>query len=193
MKTLSVADFYIGPLKVEHSTSTLISETISWKSHRLSRGLHRLIVSGDVMLANVDDTLAWEAFFLGIKGEAEAFILDCNANNDQWHNPFFTQVIGRHSLETKLNINQTKISLVGNMFGIKPGSKFQVGSQTKVFTITEISGNQITFFPASRFEEAAGSTVTFDVKPKMYMDESKTSVQYGQRATKVSFKCVEVV
>lgn len=193
MKTLSVADFAVSPLQVEHATSTLISETISWKSQRLSRGLHRLVISGDIMLYNDADTKAWEAFYLSLKGEAEPFILDCNTDNDQWHNPFFTRVSGRHTTETKLGINQSKIGLIGNMSGIKPGCKFQIGSQTKVFTITSVSGNQIEFFPASRFDEPAGAIVTFNVKPKLYLSDSKSSVQYGERGTKVSFKCVEVM
>ena len=194
MTVLSTANFNIGELEVSHLTSTLQSESISWKTISLSRGLHRLKISGRILLENDADIKAWEAFWLSIQGKALPFTLD-TGNDNTWSNPLFTPVTGAVSISTAGIIGQTQIVLTGNVTSVIAGSKFQIGQSTKVYTITEINKTTkaITFFPALRLAFPASTVLSSYVKPKMQMTKDETSINYGARGKEISFECVEVI
>ncbi|MGY3913775.1 hypothetical protein ACW5XW_24665, partial [Aeromonas piscicola] len=77
----SVDDFNIGELEITNLAPTLISETVSYKTVALSRGIHRLEVSGSIMLEDQDQVRKWQAFILGVLGRAMPWKLDTGADS----------------------------------------------------------------------------------------------------------------
>ncbi|WP_330544479.1 hypothetical protein V0242_11700 [Aeromonas hydrophila] len=192
MLILSTDDFEIQELKVEHETSTLASSTVSWKETVMGRGLHRINVSGQIMMKDQDDVQAWQGFILGLQGRVQPFILDTGSNND-WHNPFFNPIRGVTCVH-QVGIGVTKIG-VTNTNLMKVGMNLQLGDQKKVYYITAIdrASNQITIFPPNRYLTPQGSPLSFDVKPVLRLDEDKYAMTYGARGKNISFKATEVM
>lgn len=192
MLILSTNDFDIQELKVEHETSTLSSETVSWKETVMGRGLHRIEVSGNIKMKDQDDVQAWQGFLLGLQGRAQPFILDTGSNNN-WHNPFFNNIRGVTCVH-QIGIGVTKIG-VTNTNLMKVGMNLQLGDQKKVYYITGIdrASNQITIFPPNRYLTPQGSPLSFDVKPVLRLSEDKYSMIYGSRGRDVQFKAMEVM
>jgi len=108
LPVLSVDDFMIGNVRVEHESSTLSSSAVNWHETTLSRGLHRIIVDFDIMLANDADVKKYESFYLRCNGRANPFQLDTGTDTS-WSNPFVTAVIGKHSLASPVTIGTKRM------------------------------------------------------------------------------------
>ncbi|MFM4908545.1 hypothetical protein ACEUCM_05830 [Aeromonas dhakensis] len=190
---LSVDDFMIGNVKTEHETSTLQSQAVNWHTTNLSRGLHRLIVDLDIMLADDIDVKKYEAFFLQLEGKANPFILDTGEANN-WSNPFYTSVVGKHSLGAKVSIGTSNITITGNMSGVTPGCKIQIGAGAKVYTIRSVNGQSVEVYPKLRIAYPASTPITFSVKPLLRLkDDSSGKIGYGSRGNTVSLTALEVM
>lgn len=191
-KVLSVDDFNIGELEITHLAPTLISETVSYKTVALSRGIHRLEVSGSIMLEDQDQVRKWQAFVLGVQGRTLPFLLDTGADSS-WHNPFYLNIRGV-ALATSGGIGNTLLN-VNNTTQLKLGALVQIGDNLKTHVITDIqpTKNQITVFPPLPYAMPQGTSLKFDVKPLLRFDEDNFKVIYGSRGNVVKFKASEII
>lgn len=190
---LSVDDFMIGNVKVEHETSTLQSQAVNWHTTNLSRGLHRLVVDFEIMLADDTDVKNFEAFYLQCEGKANPFIFDTGKDNS-WSNPFHTPVVGKHTLAAKASIGTSNISLTGSMSGISAGCKLQIGEGAKVYTIRSVNGQSVEVYPKIRIAYPASTPITFSVKPLLRLkDDQSGKIGYGSRGNTVSLTALEVM
>lgn len=190
---LSVDDFMIGNVKVEHETSTLQSQAVNWHTTNLSRGLHRLVVDFEIMLADDTDVKKFEAFYLQCEGKANPFIFDTGKDNS-WSNPFHTPVVGKHTLAAKASIGTSNISLTGSMSGISAGCKLQIGEGAKVYTVRSINGQSLEVYPKIRVAYPASTSITFSVKPLLRLkDDQSGKIGYGSRGNTISLTAFEVM
>ena len=190
---LSVDDFMIGNVRVEHECSTLSSSAVNWHETTLSRGLHRIIVDFDIMLANDADVKKYESFYLRCNGRANPFQLDTGTDTS-WSNPFVTATIGKHSLASPVTIGTSKINITGNLSGVENGCKLQIGASTKIYTVISRNLQQLEIYPAVRFAFPASTAITFAVKPILRLkDDVSGKIGYGSRANTISITAVEVM
>ncbi|MGY3913595.1 hypothetical protein ACW5XW_23955 [Aeromonas piscicola] len=191
-KVLSVDDFNIGELEITNLAPTLISETVSYKTVAMSRGIHRLEVSGSIMLENQDQVRKWQAFILGVLGRAMPWKLDTGADSS-WHNPFYLPVRGV-TLSTSGGIGNTKLT-VSQVNQMRLGALVQFGDNLKIHVITDIQqqNSQITIFPPLPYAMPQGTPLKFDVKPLLRFDEDNFKVIYGSRGNEVNFKASEAI
>ncbi|WP_324016624.1 hypothetical protein [Aeromonas hydrophila] len=190
---LSVDDFMIGNVKVEHQTSTLQSQSVNWHTTNLSRGIHRLVVDFEIMLTDDVDVKKYEVFYLACEGKANLFIFD-TGNSNSWSNPFYTQVVGKHTLSVAASIGTKNITLTGNLSGITPSCKIQIGAGAKVYTVRAVNGQSLEVYPNIRVAFPSSTPITFSVKPLLRLkDDQSGKIGYGSRGNTISLAAYEVM
>lgn len=193
MKILSTNDWIIGNVSVIHNTPALVTSSVSWKETALSRGMHRLEVDFEVVLPSADDVNNFEAFLLQIQGRANPFILDLGADGS-WHNPL-TQPFNM-TLSTAAGINNTTLRLTESR-DVALGAKFQIGTDTKIYTVVESDRNDqtIDIYPALRYQQPVGAVLNFkNPRPVLRVKDDKTAaIKYGDRNTVYKLSCTEVM
>lgn len=187
---LSVNDYIISTVAVEHEYPVFYNETVSFKSTAYDRGLHRLKIKLDVWLESQEDIKKFEAFVLTCKGRLNPFFLDLGDSAD-WLNPF-TSKARSVSLSAPTVIGQSSIPLSGGYSNISPGDKFTLDNETKVYTVISRDTATVEIVPALRYAHPSADKLNFqNPRPLVRFNKDLINFEYD-KANKVSIELVEV-
>lgn len=187
---LSVNDYIISTVAVEHEYPTFYNETTNYKATAYDRGIHRLKIKLDVWLETQQDIKRFEAFALTCKGRLNPFFLDLG-DDASWLNPM-TSPARSVSISAPTVIGQSSITLAGGSSNISPGDKFTVDNETKVYTVISREGAVVEIVPALRYAHISGDKLNFqNPRPLVRFNKDLINFEYD-KANKVSIELVEV-
>lgn len=187
MKTISVNDWNISDVAIEQETPTFFSESINYKGSSIGTGLHRFSVKFSITTDTDSDVRRLNALLLSLKGQQETFLLDLGTDN-HWFNPMTVDVPNVVNT-AKILVGSVSMNLSNTQ--IPEGTFFQFPNNSKVFVITERSGNQYNFYPACRTEVPATSQINVrNPKLKLRMTKNSFTMKMG-RAETIGFECKE--
>lgn len=190
MQTISVNDWMISDVEIQHDTPVFYSESINQKGNAIGTGLHRIICKFTITTETVADTKRLNALLMNIRGQLSPFELDLGSV-DGWFNPLTTPN-ATNVLSTSA-VAQGSTTMTLNNTTIPVGSYFQFPNDTKLYVVTASSGSQYNFFPAARFATAATSRINFsNPRLRLRLDSNSFSMKMG-RAESITLSAKEVL
>lgn len=190
MQTISVNDWMISDVEIQHDTAVFYSESINMKANSIGTGLHRILCKFTITVSTAEETKKLQALLLNIRGQLNPFELDLGSSSG-WFNPFTTPNTGTVLNTVQVLQGSTTMTLNNNQ--IPEGSYFQFPSDTKVYVVTAKSGNTYNFFPAARITVPATSKVNFtNPRIRLRLDGNSFSMKQG-RAESITLNAKEVL
>ncbi|WP_288212540.1 hypothetical protein [uncultured Aeromonas sp.] len=190
MQTISVNEWLISDVEIQHDTAVFYSESINFKGNAMGTGLHRILVKFTITTETAEDTKKLNALLLNIRGQLQPFELDLGSV-DGWFNPLTTP--NTANVLNTAQVLQGATTMTLNNTTIPEGSYFQFPNDTKLYVITAKSGSNYNFFPAARFTTAATSRINFsNPRLRLRLDSISFSMKMG-RAESITLSAKEVL
>ncbi|MEI4983828.1 hypothetical protein [Aeromonas caviae] len=191
MQTISVNDWMISDVEIQHDTPVFYSESINMKGNAMGTGLHRILCKFTITVETAADTKRLNALLMNIRGQLSPFELDLGSV-DGWFNPLTTP--NATNVLNTAPVLQGATTMTLNNTTIPVGSYFQFPNDTKLYVVTASNGgSNYNFFPAARFATAATSRINFsNPRLRLRLDGNSFSMKMG-RAESITLSCKEVL
>lgn len=191
MQTISVNDWMISDVEIQHDTPVFYSESINMKGNAMGTGLHRILCKFTITTETAEETKKLNALLLNIRGQLQPFELDLGSV-DGWFNPLTTP--NATNVLNTAQVLQGATSMTLNNTTIPVGSYFQFPNDTKLYVVTaKASGSNYNFFPAARFTTAATSRINFsNPRLRLRLDSNSFSMKMG-RAESITLNAKEAL
>ncbi|WP_028022240.1 hypothetical protein [Enterovibrio calviensis] len=192
MITLSDNDFIISDVKVEHLTPSFYTEGLNFVGNGMGRGLHRLNIECSVHFADENDIRKFQALMLRVQGRTTPFNLSLQDTTDGkgFFNPLSLDMSG--SLGSQLKIGNKHMTVIGLIGSLPVGTMFQFQNDSKIYTVTTVTGNKVEFYPAVRTAHSLREPLNFKPVPRVRLTEDKFSIKY-ERGSSVTIKMMEAL